>query len=327
MFEMRVALAAIGAIVGAGFASGREIITFFTGQGKFWIAGALFCSAAAGALVALLCAMAQKTGAGSLSQIYARAMDEHCGEAVQVVYVLLLFVVSAAMLSAAGEIGAMAFSAGSARAFGVALALSMALWAAKSGRNLARAGFIAAAGIIVFYAILFLKNDAVPSWAQGSFFGAGALGTLYACMNAALSAGVVCTLAKDGVRAKRAGIYTGALLFALLSVACMAIGKMGNTSLALPSLALAGTFGPGVFAVGLVSMLIAIVTTLASTLHGARQILIEAGIGKNWAMLLALIGPALLSVVGFSPIVDIGYPLLGVLCAHLLPVLVIFLKD
>ena len=115
MAEMRIALAAIAAIVGAGFASGREIASFFTAHGRWWGLGVVLCCAATGLIVAMLVRLARRTGSTSLGQLYSRVMDERCGESVQVVCAMLLLTVCAAMCSAAAEMGALALSGRFAR--------------------------------------------------------------------------------------------------------------------------------------------------------------------------------------------------------------------
>ena len=39
---LKIAVVYIGIVIGAGFASGREVITFFTSYGKIWPAGMIF---------------------------------------------------------------------------------------------------------------------------------------------------------------------------------------------------------------------------------------------------------------------------------------------
>jgi len=328
MTELKLALSAVAAIVGAGFASGREIVSFFTMHGRWWPLGAAVCCLCVGLLVSMLCTLAKRTQSRGLAQLYARVMDERCGESVQAVYALLLVIVCAAMCSAAGEMGALALGSRFARPAGTACALALALAGAKSRGHLSGAGLIAACAILLYYCLLLRGAGApVQSAQQNGFVVSAGLGALYACLNTALAAGVVCSFAQQVVSPAKAGLYTGLLLGLLLLAACMALKDLGATALALPSVALAGEMGAAGFWLSLLALFAAAVSTLSCGLYTLSRQLEEAGLGKKWCMSAAAAGALLLSAVGFAPIVDVAYPLLGFLCAMLLPVLTIFLKE
>lgn len=328
MAEWKVALAAIAAIVGAGFASGREIVSFFTMHGKWWPLGAAACCAAAGLLTAMLVQLARRTKSASLPQLYTRVMDEKCGEAVQVVYALMLLIVCAAMCSAAAEMGALALDSRFARPAGAACALALSLFGAKSRGHLAGSGLIAAGVLFVFYCALCVRGPQVtaPVQQNGALVSTG-LGVLYACLNVALAAGVICCAGQESASPARAGLFTGILLLALLVPACVAVKRLGDTSLALPSVALAGEMGLFGFWASLAALFAAAVSTLASGLYSLKRQLADAGLPEKWCMSAAVLGAVTLSVVGFAPIVNVAYPLLGFLCAMLLPALALFVKD
>lgn len=326
MAEMRVALAAIAAIVGAGFASGREIVSFFTMHGKWWGLGVALCSAATGFLTAMLVKLAKRTKSTALPQLFSRVMDERCGESVQVVYTLLLMVVCAAMCSAAGEMGALALDGRYARPAGTAIAIALSLIAAKNGRNLARSGAAAAAVLFIFYlAICTAAGDGRAAAPESSLMISGGFGVLYACLNTALAAGVICSAGQEAASPARAGVYAALLLAGLLFTACAALGRLGRTELVLPSVALAGEMGAAGFWLSLSALYAAAVSTLATSFFSLKEQLRLAGLAEIWCMPAAVAGALLLSVVGFSPIVNVGYPLLGFLCAMLLPALALFL--
>lgn len=327
MAEWTVALAAVGAIIGAGFASGREIATFFTMHGRWLWLGAAACCIAAGLLTAMLVTLAKRTQSTSLAQLYTRVMDEKCGEAVQAAHTLLLLIVCAAMCSAAAELGALALSSRWARPAGACCAAALALAGAKSGRRLAGGGLLTAGAIFAFYCILCAQDVPHRPCAQNGAVVSGGLGVLYACLNVALASGVICSAGQKAASPARAGLYTGALLLALLVPACIALRRLGDTDLALPSVALAGELGAFGFWASVAALFAASVSTLATGLFSLRGQLCQAGMPEKWSMTAALGGAALLSAVGFAPIVQVAYPLLGFVCAMLLPVLAIFIKE
>lgn len=326
MAEARVALAFAAAVVGAGFASGREIATFFTNCGSACWWGVGLCCALVGAGVSMLVKLSSRTGAVTLPQLYSRVMDARCGEAVQVAYSLLLLVVSSAMLSAAGELGALAVSSRYARPAGYAFALAVSLFAAKNPRSLSLSGAAVAAITLVYYiALCFAPVGEADTAVRGSAPVSMALGTLYAALQATLAGGVICATGR-GVRSPaKAGLFSGVLLFALLTPACFALLRSGSTDGALPSVSLASAYGTAGFAMSLIMLFVGVATTLGATLYCLREQLLLAGLREPACMPVSVMAALFLSVVGFAPIVDVGYPLLGFLCALLLPALAAFL--
>ena len=329
MAELRVALAAAAAIIGAGFASGRELAAFFVAHGRGCWLGVALCCGAVGAGTALMTALARRTQAVTLPQLYARVMDERCGEAVQIAYTLLLSILSGAMVSAAGELGALAVSSRYARAAGMALGIALALLAARDAGRLAAAGGLTAAATIVYYLLLliFARRSAgrSVSLSDDSLAAAGAMGVLYAVLNLTIAGGVICATGREARSPLRAGLWTGGLLLCLLTPACAAIARSGDLSAVLPSVAMAGGLGTARFYASLIVLTGAVASTLGAALSCLRGQLRQAGVPDALCLPTAVAGGLLLSVVGFAPIVDLIYPLLGFLCAILLPALAVFL--
>ena len=325
--DVRVALAAAAAIIGAGFASGRELAAFFVAHGNGCWLGAVLCSAAAGAGTALLVRLARRTQAETLPRLYALVMDERCGEAVQIAYTLLLLILAGAMVSAAGELGALALSSRYARAAGMALGLAAAMQASRSPRVLAATGAFTAAATAGYYTWLLLAVPRAGSATAGesSFAAAGAMGVLYAALNLTIAGGVICAAGRRAASPLRAGLWTGGLLLALLVPACAAIARAGDLSPALPSVAMAAKMGAAGFWASLGVMACAVASTLGAALYCLREQLRLAGLPEAACLPAAALGALLLSSVGFAPIVDVVYPLLGFLCAILLPALAVFL--
>ena len=180
----------------------------------------------------------------------------------------------------------------------------------------------------MFYCVLCGANPPQyePAQQNGLLVSLG-LGVLYACLNGALAAGVICTAGQETPSPAKVGLFTGILLFALLVPACLAVKKLGNTDLALPSVALAAGKGEMGFWLSIAALFAASVSTLSAVLYSLREQFALAGMHEKWSMSAAAFGALALSVVGFAPIVDVAYPLLGFLCAMLLPALAIFLKE
>ena len=337
--ELGAACAIVAAIAGAGFASGREIVTFFTCAGWASWLGIAAASALLGALTAMLLRLAARGGAASFSGIYRTAMGPECGEAVAVLHGLTMLLTLAVMLTAAGELGALALNLRYAYPLAMAATLATALALSGGGfRGLRRMGLALAPLLAVYYLALALDPRPAPrafnalpagDTITGNVLAAVLLGGLYAALNAAMSGGVLASFSGDGLSPRRLGACTGALLFALLAPANAALLRAGASvrRLALPGVVLAARWGAAGFWLSLLAMWACVVTTLAAALGSLRSQAMEYGLDPRLAVLLAILGGALLSAIGFAPLVRIGYPLLGWGCALSLLALIPFLKS
>jgi len=104
IFEIAAVYTAV--IIGAGFATGRELISFFLGYGSFAVPGLLL----SGALMALvgwatleICLRKRLSG---FDDLLTYTSGKYLGSVIKACSVAFLFVLFAAMLSAAGALGA-----------------------------------------------------------------------------------------------------------------------------------------------------------------------------------------------------------------------------
>lgn len=331
--DIRVALAMVAAIVGAGFASGREIVVFFSGMGAFSWLGILAGSAACGFLTGMLVHFAMRTRSASLPQVYARVMDEHCGDAAQMMHGGLMLLTGAVMVSGGAELGALTINLHSARLIGAGVTLLVALAGCKWGTGaLAGMGALLVPAIFVYYAAMLAgMPETTPmavSW--GSLPASALLGGLYAALNVAVAGGVACMAGRSAVNPWRVGAITGGCVMVMLMSANAALLSAGEAirDQPMPGVLLASRWGIAGFYMSAGLMFLAVVSTLCAALSSMReQILsLRPAWGKG-----ALLPPAALcaviSAVGFKPLVDLGYPLMGWGCALMLLALLVFLKD
>ena len=107
IFEIAAVYTAV--IIGAGFATGRELISFFLSYGEFAVPGLLLSGvlmALAGWATLEVCGRKKLTGFGEL---LAYAGGRYIGGVIKAGAVAFLFVIFAAMLSATGALGAQLF--------------------------------------------------------------------------------------------------------------------------------------------------------------------------------------------------------------------------
>ena len=100
MAAMTMALALLGGVIGAGFASGREILRFFAGHGR--MAGAAVACALMMLFVLFLrlSALMQRHGADTLVALCRIRLGERFGLFCGALFLLLCAVTGAAMLAA-----------------------------------------------------------------------------------------------------------------------------------------------------------------------------------------------------------------------------------
>ena len=142
--EWQTSCAVCASIVGAGFASGREIEAFFARLGAASWAGAAAACAGVGLIVFSVMTLARRTGAQSLPALYGRLINRRWQQVMRALYGLLLLATASAMTAAGGEIGALALDARASREIGAGIALCAGIALAVSGvPALGRAGLAA----------------------------------------------------------------------------------------------------------------------------------------------------------------------------------------
>ncbi|NCB06497.1 MAG: hypothetical protein EOM69_13370, partial [Clostridia bacterium] len=115
--------ACIGAVVGAGFASGRELMTFFSRYGNWSWALIALSACTMAALCGLWMRLSGGEQGGSWCAIYRGGWMGGIGKTAQL---LLLSVTGGAMLSAGGELIALVLPLQGAQWLGLALTLTLA---------------------------------------------------------------------------------------------------------------------------------------------------------------------------------------------------------
>lgn len=289
----------VAAIVGAGFASGREIMQFFSQYGAFsWIL-ILFSAA----LMALLLFWLMKNGMGCLKQ----------AALLRVFWILLYGAVSGGMTAAAGELAALTVPLLHARLLGMAVTLAVcAKLSNGSIRGLGRLGKGLIPGLAgVFLLCLRFQKREIPPFS----FSAGAIlkAAGYCGLNAVLAAAVTAQAGNERTAREKAmiALISGATFGGLLALGNAALLPYGTElrSAELPMVMLLRGFGKAGFYLSAFILYLAVATTLIACLRGMQSLL--PGNKKGiWAALIAALG----ALMGFQKIVANVYPALGCLC-------------
>lgn len=303
------AWAIVGAVIGAGFASGREVAAFFSRYGALSWLGA----AAAIAAIAWI-------GLGAMASpgVPEAWRGRWPARVWQGMFIALMAATGGAMLAASGEIAALTLPLHGSYWMGLLSTLCLAWW--LSERRLAGLAIISralTACLIVMMGMGLLAPRLRGVWVEDSApwsqLPVSLLrGLCYGGFNAALASPVLDeSAAVLDRRAKRLCMLKVSLILGV--VLAMGNGVLlrhpALLGVPLPYVALLGRWGQWGIALGALALYLAVLTTLTACLRGLHGLL-----RWRWSFLL----PMLVALLGFAGAVDGLYPLLGGGCFLLL---------
>lgn len=286
MAVFHLAFELLGAMVGAGFASGREIASFFSSGGRWSWLGIAAAVLMLGTL--LLVAQGHKTNRRSV-----------CFEALTKV---MLLVTGGAMLSCCGDMAALLVPVGNARIMGVFMSLAAAWYLAqRTDKGLT----LLSRCMAVLLLAMMAWGLAEPREAVVHLHPAGLAETI---LRGAAWGGFNAALIVPVLRARP--VERGCGMRAVLLLCGMALGLLvaGNAVLlrhparmqdAAPFAAMANRWGSAGYALSASGLLLAALSTLTACIRGLK--------GRP----CALAGLLIISAAGFTHLVDTAYPWLG----------------
>ena len=315
-----------GAIVGAGFASGREIMRFFSRYGSLSWLGIALAASVMGLFSFFIMKKARATGVISLSQL-CRAYLGPAGVVGTVAFTILLGATGGSMTAAAGELGALALPV--QNAYWIMLLASLALGILLSNKSLSPLAFVGKilvpALILIFILCLIPpQGNAADSESTQPVFRKVAevilFGLSYGALNITLSAGVLCEIGwgMPEKKAMRTSLYLSACLLFLLSLGNFALLRQPQLKdAALPMVMLLNAFGKGGFWLAIIGLYLAVFTTLMAVARGLINIV--GPCKPSWiGFVITGVVFFIFAVVGFDRLVGVIYPALGFMCLLLL---------
>ena len=315
-----------GAIVGAGFASGREIMRFFSRYGSFSWIGISLAAAVMGIFAYALMKKAREANVISLSQL-CRAYLGSAGIAGTISFTILLGATGGSMSAAAGELGALSLPIHGAYWIVLFAALTTGILLSSRGLSpLAFVGrFLIPSLILIFLLCLIppegkavTSQTALPVWQR--ITEVVLFGISYGAMNITLAAGVLCEIGR-GVPRKKAlhiSIYLAICVVGLLSLGNIVLLRQPQLiNAALPMVMLLNSFGKVGFWLAIIGLFLAVYTTLMAAARGMINII---GPCKPGWLCFVLTGILffVFAAIGFDKLVGIIYPVLGIMCLLLL---------
>lgn len=326
---LRIAGAFVGVLVGAGFASGQEIMQFFTGFGMWGMAGALLSSALFIFLAMALSSLGQQQASLSHKQVIHAICGKWLGMFIDALITFFMFAVTVVMLAGAGAL--LEQLVGVPRLWGsAATTVVTVLIVCLDVRKVI--GFIgsitpllmvmtvivavvAIAGHNADIAALNLAAAKQPQGASHWFIAA----LLYVSYNIVAGAPFLVIMGGQTVNRRTAlwGGIVGGLLLSLLML-LIAGGMFAQVDsldgVAMPLLLLASRISPLLGTLMGITIFGMIVNTAVGVLYSFSARVLESGTARfRWGTIVAGVAAFVCSLVGFIKLVGTVYPFFGYL--------------
>ena len=301
----------IGTIIGAGFASGRELVSFFGSDISPFVAPLI--GVAIFALSVVFLYIGSKLKSSNVSEVN-RRIAGRCHVLVDSFLLVNNFIVLAGML------------AGMDSLFSLVLNISP-VWAIVSGVlcvfvvTKGIKGLLNCNSIVVPLIIVSLIGICAFSLHSGTVYGSAGFScktaiTLiaYVCMNMMLASTVLTTV--GDMSKKQIFISSGiaaAIMTALILLLILALSGNPITSADMPVLELAKRISPFVFGLILIVIAVSIFTTMLTAMSGLADWFCAIFGNRLYSCVFVLLIALSLSNLGFSGVVSYLYPVISVL--------------
>lgn len=318
---LKIGAVYLGTVLGAGFASGQELVLFFVRFGRrgllgCLLAGMLFCLLGA-LILSKANGLSQKTHRNYLQTVFGKRMSD----ALAFVTEVFLCIGFCIMLSGAGAFFCQRFSWSPAWGilFTDVICLFVFLYDLKglSIINLLLTPFMLIG--TVYVALYSVITDAQVAWlpqisSQGRFLPYALFYVGYNLLTATAVLVPTSALAKDRKTAAAGGVLGGALLTLMAFLCCLALYFEESVwSSSLPMLLLSERAGELAYFLYSAVLYMAMLTTAVSTGFSVVQSLSAVGVGQRPAAFTVCLAAVPLSFVEFSVLVQYCYVFFGIL--------------
>ncbi len=320
-----IGLTFMGTVVGAGFASGQEILQFFTRFGFISMFTILLVAGLFIWLGAKMMLLAADISAVSYEDLNIALFGERLGRLVSLFMIVVLLGVTGVMLAGAGSI----FSEHLNLSYQTGLVITLAacyMLLRKGLSAILAVNSIVVPAMLLFTFILLFKTIPLPTstrWLElvndHSWLGAWMSPFLYTAFNLSMAQTVLVPLGAK-VKDRRliiggawiGGIGIGFML--LVGHITLSANMPGITQYAIPMAGIAKQFGQGIQWIYIFLIFSEIFTTLIANVYGLTLQLHERlGIAQHWIVLSILFISYLLSQLGFGILLSTLYPLFGLI--------------
>jgi len=309
------AVSCVGAVIGAGFASGREIIVFFTRYGShaWWLIASAVGVMTALCLLCMNAAARLNRGSSWSGLVEQRILPK-------IMSLVLMMITAGAMIAASGHMTALLWDGKQAYGTGALGTLCLAwLLGFRSLKPLGWFSTLLTAALLAALLLGYAQPRQSPVVLEAppdvlTLAGAALRAIGYAAMNMTLAIGVVC-----GCAQKKGSWMTAALFGWMMAV--LLLMSSGLYSLhpeladeAFPFVKLYAVYGRRGYVFSVILLYLSILTTLISIMYGLRTAVADWTSSPALRVLLVLAVPMAVSRLGFAQIVDRMYAPAGLAC-------------
>ena len=316
--SVQVAATYTGTVVGAGFASGQEILAFFTAYGHAGTIGILLATALFVWLGYKMMKLAHQLRTPSYESFNQRLFGRLFGRAVNGLVFLTLFGVTLVMLAGAGSVLEVQF--GIPYLAGTAFTAAAALVVLRKGlKQLIAVNVIVVPSMVLFSLLLLLDGQFDSSFSVETPENAAFLWKtiLYVSFNLAMAQAVLIPIGysiREPVVLLRAAIIGGTVLgFMLLAVHLAMLGNWREiVQLDVPILFITNQWNEWLQLFFVLVLFSEIFTTLISNVFGIGQQLLElVQIDEQRIYQVLFLASLLLCLIGYAELLMFLYPLFG----------------
>lgn len=321
---LQVAATFVGTVVGAGFASGREIIQFFTQYHAFGTIGAVFSGLIMTWIGTKMMIYAKRMNAYSFNELLIRMFGEQVGSIIQALLFFITLGMTGVMLAGAGAL--FGEQLGLNRQLGILLALLIGIFFVFKGlRGLLFINSLVVPLLLFFVVLTFWTNQAGPqTFPESGQFRWMTAAFNYAAYNLSMALIVLVPMARDIDDEQvifAGGILGGALLGGLLLLAhLMLIGRPGIGLFEMPMAEMVRPLGLVMNYAFIAVIFGEILTTFVGNIFGlTRQLhsVFPRFFSIRLAMIVLILCTFVIGQFGYGSLIATLYPLYGALCSAL----------
>lgn len=329
----KIAFTYVGAVIGAGFASGQEIFQFFIkfgGEGVVGLimAGVLFV---VGGVIILW--LAQRIQVNYYHEIFYQLLGKKIGFIIDVLYIIMVLGSISVMLAGSGTIFQQVL--GLRYSIGVLVTLAVAMitiFAGVEGIFLLNTILIPGLIVVIIYTSLaklgIVSADALVQGECAFQMPWYMSGILYVSFNLFISIAIMTTIGREVTNQKNlilGGMLGGGLLMTILLVMGMAMftffGQIQGVD--MPMLVIANFSGPMLHLIYMIGLWCAMVTTAVAHTYGfIHRVMPLFKLGFYNSCMLTIVVVLPLTRFGFANLVKYMYPVYGVISLVVLVLMV-----
>ncbi|KAA0546130.1 hypothetical protein FZW96_17610 [Bacillus sp. BGMRC 2118] len=325
---LQVAATYIGTIVGAGFATGKEVVQFFSQYGMIGIIGILISGYFFIWIGTKSMLIAKRIDANSYQEINEYLFGQKIGKVVNAVLLIMLFGVTSVMFSGTGAV--FQEQLGLPSQLGIILTIVLCYLAVIRGMK----GLLAVNSVIVPMMLLFSLVIIFAFPGSSVYYGESPnlvkvlmSALAYASYNIVLGQAVLVPLGRDSENEsiiKWGGFLGGLGLTLILVTSHLALITIPNmTAYSIPMAEIIKQIGTVLHILFVIVIYGEIYTTLIGNVYGISRKLSGTSTPKKSIIIMILVICYFVSLIGFDSLIKYLYPLFGYIgCVVLLSLMV-----